>query len=78
LRSWKKRSTSIGVSVSKLYVTFILWSYSDTVGEGDSLLMYLDHTQTDTHTDTDTHYRTLRTSDKHVAQAAKHTTHKVM
>jgi hypothetical protein len=41
-------------------------------------MRFLDYLEKDTDTDTDTHYRTPRTSDKHVAEAANYTTHKVM
>jgi len=33
-RSWKKTTTAIGVSVSKLYVTFFLWFCSQTRARG--------------------------------------------
>ena len=53
-RSWKKTPTAIRLSVSKVDVTSFLWCCSQTEGQSDCLLRFLDHT----HTDTDTRFRT--------------------
>jgi len=49
-RSWKKTPTAVGVSVSKLYVTFFLWCCNQTEGYGDCLLTFLHRPQSDTDT----------------------------
>ena len=42
LTIWKKTTTAIRVSVSKLYVTFFLWCCRQTEGWGDCFLKFLD------------------------------------